>query len=177
MTASTVLHTSVSGLYAQPQTPIDGGRQGADLRQIVVTKALATTSIDETGDIILMCPVNWTDRITSIKIFNDDCDSHSTPTAAMDVGLYKVNPQDGTVTVLDADVYATAITSLQAAVTTGTEIAFEVRDINKIGQTVLTDAGLTAVPLNAIPVIGFTITTTAATPVAGDVSLVVQFTN
>lgn len=175
MTATTVVNAMISGIYAKPQTVIGGGREGATVHMTVVTHEAATTSIDEAADVILLCPLNWTDRVMSIKIFNDDLDSHSTPTLACDVGLYKVNVNDGTVTLIDADAYASAITTLQAANTAGVEIAFEARDIIKVGQTVLTDAALTAVPVDVVPVIGLTMTTAAATAVAGSISMVVQF--
>ena len=177
MAASTVVGSLVSGLYAVPQTVIGGGKAHANCFEYVVTAEIATTSIDEIADIVLLCPVQWSDRITSITIFNDDLDAHATPTLAVDVGLYRVDANTGTVTTITAAAYASAITTLQAANTTGVEIAFEARNIDTIGQTVLTDGSLTSIVANSVPVIGFKVTAAAATAAAGTVTLRIRGVN
>jgi hypothetical protein len=74
--------------------------------------------------------------------------------------------------VVDADAYASAITDLRGAVTVGTEVAFEARNINKMGQKVWQDAGLTSDPaLTYFVGIGFP----AAGDQAGDLSFVIEY--
>jgi hypothetical protein len=76
------------------------------------------------------------------------------------------------VAVVDADAYASAITDLRGAVNTGTEAAFEARDINKMGQKVWQDAGLTSDPaLTYFVGISFP----AAGDTGGDLSFVIEY--
>jgi sulfate adenylyltransferase subunit 1 (EFTu-like GTPase family) len=129
------------------------------------TIALAAGDLSAT-DTVMLAPIPSNASISSIKIFNDDLDSATTITA--DVGLYK---QD--LSVVDADAYASAITDLRAAVKTGTEVAFEARDINKMGQKVWQDAGLSSDPaLTYFVGIGFP----AAGDQAGDLSFIIEYT-
>ena len=118
------------------------------------------------NDTVMLAPIPSNASITSIKLFNDDLDSGSTNTA--DVGLYTT-----ALAVVDADAYASAITDLRAAVKTGTEVAFEARDINKMGQKVWQDAGLSSDPaLTYFVGIGFP----AAGDQAGDLSFIIEYT-
>ena len=118
------------------------------------------------NDTVMLAPIPSNASITSIKLFNDDLDSGSTNTA--DVGLYTT-----ALAVVDADAYASVITSLRSAVTTGTEVAFEARDINKMGQKVWQDAGLSSDPaLTYFVGIGFP----AAGNTAGDLSFIIEYT-
>ena len=129
------------------------------------TIALAAGDLSA-SDTVMLAPIPSNASISSIKIFNDDLDSATTITA--DVGLYK---QD--LSVVDADAYASAITDLRAAVKTGTEVAFENRDINKMGQKVWQDAGLSSDPaLTYFVGIGFP----AAGDQAGDLSFIIEYT-
>ena len=117
------------------------------------------------NDTVMLAPIPSNASITSIKLFNDDLDSGSTNTA--DVGLYTT-----ALAVVDADAYASAITDLRAAVKTGTEVAFEARDINKMGQKVWQDAGLSSDPaLTYFVGIGFP----AAGDTAGDLSFIIEY--
>lgn len=180
MTAATVQSTRVSGLVAQPRTVIDRALHASTPHEIKVSYPVLTTNTDDVGDIILLTEVPWTANISSIRVFNDAMDTHSTPTLTADVGLYKVT-HAGTVTVLDADAYASAITTLQAANKTGVEVAFEsgVKDIDAtdLAKKVFEDAGLTAVPNDGFCVLGVTITATAATGVASaDLYVQVRYT-
>ena len=118
------------------------------------------------NDTVMLAPIPSNASITSIKLFNDALDSGTTNTA--DVGLYTT-----ALAVVDADAYASAITSLRSAVTTGTEVAFEARDINKMGQKVWQDAGLSSDPaLTYFVGIGFP----AAGNTAGDLSFIIEYT-
>lgn len=173
MTASTVSSSVITNRKANPPTYNDLGAAGdAKLRAAQGTVAVATTSIDEQNDVILLCPVKGDDRIVSIKLFNDDLDSNGSPALAVDVGLYKDVSADGTsATEVDVDAYASAITTLQAANTTGVEVAFEARNITSVGNTVAEDGGESQ--HSEERVIGLKVTTAAATAAAGDISWVV----
>jgi hypothetical protein len=132
----------------------------------VATGTIALVAGDlSTDDTVMLAPIPSNASITSIKLFNDDLDSGTTNTA--DVGLYNTD-----LSVVDADAYASAITDLRGAVTVGTEVAFEARNINKMGQKVWQDAGLTSDPaLTYFVGIGFP----AAGDQAGDLSFVIEY--
>jgi hypothetical protein len=107
----------------------------------VATGTIALVAGDlSANDTVMLAPIPSNASITSIKLFNDDLDSGTT-NLLTDVGIYTT-----AVAVVDADAYASAITDLRGAVKTGTEVAFEARDINKMGQKVWQDAGLTSDP-------------------------------
>ena len=132
----------------------------------VATGTIALAAGDLSGDdTVMLAPIPSNASITSIKLFNDDLDSGTTNTA--DVGLYNTD-----LSVVDADAYSSAITDLRGAVTVGTEVAFEARNINKMGQKVWQDAGLTSDPaLTYFVGIGFP----AAGDQAGDLSFVIEY--
>jgi len=129
------------------------------------TIALAAGDLSA-SDTVMLAPIPSNASISSIKIYNDDLDSSTVITA--DVGLYTT-----ALAVVDADAYASAITDLRAAVKTGTEVAFEARDINKMGQKVWQDAGLSADP-GAVYFVG--ISFPAAGDTAGDLSFIIEYT-
>ena len=130
-----VNQTLVSNFLATPQVANDVANLHGRMRVACGTIALAAGDLSAT-DAVMLAPVPTNASIISIKLFNDDLDSGTTNTC--DVGLYTA---DGNVTAKDDDAYASAITDLRGAVTTGTEVAFEARDINKMGQKVYQDAG------------------------------------
>ena len=132
----------------------------------VATGTIALVAGDlSANDTVMLAPIPSNASITSIKLFNDDLDSGTTHTA--DVGIYTT-----AVAVVDADAYASAITDLRGAVKTGTEVAFEARDINKMGQKVWQDAGLTSDPaLTYFVGISFP----AAGDTGGDLSFVIEY--
>lgn len=170
MTASTVSSSIVTNRKATPPTYNNLGAAGdCKVRCSVGTVAVATTSIDETGDIVVLFPIRQNESLISLVLFNDDLDSSCSPALAADVGLYKNVSADGTsATVVDADAYSSAITTLQAANTTGVEVAFEARNINTMGQTVADDGAESAG--SAERFVALTVTTGAATAAAGDIS-------
>ena len=155
----------VTNFVAVPQV-LNSAQQLHGVKRVAQgTIALAAGDLSA-NDTVMLAPIPSNASITSIKLFNDDLDSGTTNTA--DVGLYK---QD--LTVVDADAYASAITDLRSAVKTGTEVAFEARDINKMGQKVWQDAGLSSDPaLTYFVGIGFP----AAGDTAGDLSFVIEYT-
>lgn len=76
-------------------------------------------------------------RIHSIKVY---CDAITAGTS-YDCGLYQTAANGGA--LVDVDAYASAV-DLSSAITAGTEIAFEARDIANITKRVWEDAALTA---------------------------------
>ena len=155
----------VTNFVAVPQVLNSASQLHGVKRVAQGTIALAAGDLSA-NDTVMLAPIPSNASITSIKLFNDDLDSGTTNTA--DVGLYK---QD--LTVVDADAYASAITDLRSAVKTGTEVAFEARDINKMGQKVWQDAGLSSDPaLTYFVGISFP----AAGDTAGDLSFVIEYT-
>lgn len=144
---------------------------GGRLREIVGTKELATTEIDNANDAVLLCPLPSGARVTEIYLMNDDLDSNGTPTLAVDVGLYS---SDGS-TIKDADAYASAITQLQAAVKDFDDnLAYEARDIANVAKQVFEDAGDTSDP-GGFYYLAIDVTTAAATAAAGTLTWVVRY--
>lgn len=173
MTASTAKGTLITNLEAAPVLQGSLGPQtGGPVKVAFVTEEVATTSIDEVSDIFLALPLPSGARMLSLVLFNDDLDSHATPTLAVDVGGWYGNDVTGKTsgTVIDSNNISTAITTLQAANTTGVELLFEAQDINGIGKPLWQILGLTSNPGGTIYV-GFKVTTAAATAAAGTVSL------
>ena len=154
----------VTNFVAVPQV-LNPAQQLQGVKRIAQgTVALASGDLGA-NDTVMLAPIPSNASITSIKLFNDDLDSGTTNTA--DVGLYTT-----ALAVVDADAYASAITDLRAAVKTGTEVAFEARDINKMGQKVWQDAGLSSDPaLTYFVGIGFP----AAGNTAGDLSFIIEY--
>jgi hypothetical protein len=154
----------VTNFVAVPQVLNSASQLHGVKRVATGTIALAAGDLSA-NDTVMLAPIPSNASITSIKLFNDDLDSGTTITA--DVGLYTT-----AVAVVDADAYASAITDLRGAVKTGTEVAFEARDINKMGQKVWQDAGLTSDPaLTYFVGISFP----AAGDTAGDLSFVIEY--
>ena len=176
MTASIVKSVSITNMIAKPIVVED--RKRGDSKVVIDKIAVATTSIDEVGDKIFLCAVPSNAIIHSIMLYNDDLDSHGTPTLAADVGLYYSgigSGQDGLAdTVIDADCFATAITSLQAAVVIPSEVRFEVDDIVDIVKEAWEAGGLSTDP-GGLFYIALTLTAVSATPAAGDIVIKVQY--
>ena len=154
----------VTNFVAVPQV-LNPAQQLQGVKRIAQgTVALASGDLGA-NDTVMLAPIPSNASITSIKLFNDALDSGTTNTA--DVGLYTT-----ALAVVDADAYASAITDLRGAVKTGTEVAFEARDINKMGQKVWQDAGLSSDPaLTYFVGIGFP----AAGNTAGDLSFIIEY--
>lgn len=154
----------VTNFVAVPQVLNSASQLHGVKRVATGTIALAAGDLSA-NDTVMLAPIPSNASITSIKLFNDDLDSGTTNTA--DVGLYNTD-----LSVVDADAYASAITDLRGAVTVGTEVAFEARNINKMGQKVWQDAGLTSDPaLTYFVGIGFP----AAGDQAGDLSFIIEY--
>ncbi len=184
MTASTVKSVNVTNIENNPISALN--RVNGIKKVIFDKKAVATTSIDEINDAIMFCPIPSNAVITSIKILNDDLDSHATPTLAVDCGLYYSGIGAGQIAagkvsgdVIDQDAFASAITTLQAANTSGVEIRFEagagtagdIVDLYKEAWQI----GALSSDIGGILYIGLKVTTVAATAAAGDIVMVVEY--
>ena len=158
-------------------TKAEVGSVGGTVRCFMDTIAAGTGDIGA-ADIIHMADLPSNAKILSIKLFNDDLDSATTITA--DVGLYnggtKFTTSAGTAyaagAVIDDDCYATAITDFRGAVVTGTEVAFEARNISAINNFLWEDAGLPEDPKRPLRLC---LTIDAAGDTAGDISIIVQY--
>ena len=183
MTATTANGTQIALKVAVPST-IVGHKISGKSETIVRHVAAATTSIDEVADIILIAEVPSHAKVRGVWVKCDDLDTHSTPTLAVDVGLYYMADSLGQSLTLskvigdaiDVDFFASAITTLQAAVITWTEIthestAFGIEDYDK---ELWEAAGLTSDPGGHF-LIGTKVTTEAATAAAGDILLKVEY--
>jgi sulfate adenylyltransferase subunit 1 (EFTu-like GTPase family) len=161
-----VNQTLASNFVATPPVQSPSRQLHGSMRIACGTVALVAGDLSA-GDTIMLAPIPTNAAVVSIKIFNDDLDSGSTVT--MHVGLYTA---DGDVTAKDVDAYASATTDLRAAVLTGTEVAFEARNISTMGQRVWEDAGDSVDP-GGYYLIG--LETDAAGDTAGDVSYLITY--
>ena len=161
-----VNQTLVTNFLADPHAMNPVHQLGGRMRIASGTIALAAGDLSA-SDTVMLCPLPTNASVVSIKLCNDDLDSGSTNTC--DVGLYSA---DGEVTAIDDDAYASAITDLRAAVTTGTEVAFEARNVNLMGQKVWQDAGDSADP-GGYYLIGLIFD--AAGDAAGDLSWLITY--
>lgn len=168
----------MTNLTANPITILDRKRG----HSIVVTDTVeaGTANVDEIGDIILLAAVPSNARITSLVLFNDDLDAHATPTLAHNIGLYYggnnvVSGVSKTVgSVVSATCIATAVTTCQAANTSGVDHIFEANDIANIGKEAWEIAGLSA-DCGGNLFIGLTASAAAATAAAGTISIRVTY--
>ena len=158
--------TLVSNFISATGVPAAAQELHGSMRVACGTIALAAGDLSA-GDTVMLAPIPTNAAVVSIKIFNDDLDSGSTVT--MHVGLYT---DDGNVTAKDVDCYASATTDLRAAVTVGTEVAFEARNINLMGKKVWQDAGDSSDP-GGHYLVG--IETDAAGDTAGDLSFLITY--
>jgi hypothetical protein len=157
----------VTNFLADPPTMNPAHQLHGSMRVAAGTIALAAGDLSAT-DTVMLAQIPTNAAILSIVLYNDDLDSGTTNTC--DVGLYTA---DGEVTAKDDDVYATAITDLRAAVTgAGTQVAFEARNVNLLGQQVWADAGDTTDP-GGYYLVGLKFD--AAGDAAGDLSFIITY--
>ena len=182
MTVSTVKGEQITNIETNPIIAIDRRLDSVGIRSNKDSIEVATTSIDEVGDIILLCKIPSNCLIDNISIKCDDLDAHACPTLAADIGLYYSginNKLAGVIKesgdVIDADCFATADISLQAAKTSWTEVTNEVLNIDNYDKEAWEIGGLASDP-GGIFYLGITITTVAATAAAGTIVAKVDFT-
>ena len=112
---------------------------------------------------------------------NDDLDSNCTPALTVDVGLdYSgiggTQKKDGNTsgTVIDADCFATAATTLQGANTAYAYLRAEADDIVDIKKEAWEVGGLAADP-GGLFYLAITVETAAATAAAGDIVVRIDY--
>lgn len=183
MTASIVKSLALTAqLVTDPRTRQADTTMGAPVRMYAATTEVAITSIDEIADVVLLVAIPSNAVVHDLRILTDDLDSNATPTLAYDVGVYN-GPEKFTVPVsgtptnyaefgeIVVGAFATAITVGQAAVTTAvTNNGFEARDIANVHKKVWELVGFDKDP-NKTLVIGIKVTTVAATPAAGTLTI------
>jgi hypothetical protein len=178
MAAGTKYSVNLTNLTANPITILD--RKRGHSITVTDTVEVAATNTDDVGDIILLAAIPSNARITSIVLFNDDLDADATPALAANVGLYYggnnvVSGVTKTVgSVISANCIGTAVTTLQAANTSGVEHRFEADDIANIGEEAWETAGLSA-DCGGIIFVGLTVSAAAATGAAGTISIRVTY--
>ena len=175
MTATTVKSVQVTKHAARPVDLVSPGVLGGVKRHAQGVIEAATTSLDEIGDIIRMIRLPANVKLTALRLWSDDLDSDSA--LRVDIGLYKVNA-DETITVLDADCFATAVdaTPVTGGATGGLDVLNEVLNIDQRGLP-LWDmaAGVTADP--GVPVeICLTVSTAGTSADAGTIVMEAEFT-
>jgi hypothetical protein len=114
MAATTVKSENVTNIEASPITVLD--RKKGRIKTIIDQDAIATTSLDEVGDLMLFCPIPSNAVILDVLHLNDDLDSNGTPTLDINAGLYYsgiggTQYKDGNTsgTVIDADCFASEL--------------------------------------------------------------------
>ncbi len=158
----------------------------ARVRSAIDTVAVLTTDIDAADIILYAIDMPSNAHGVDIDIYNDDLDSNCTPTLTVDVGLYAAQDfssvTSGTVTkrledsVLDIDLFVDNSTVLQAATTVYTS---QGRDTATNGPDDVLKPLWDMLGYDEDPKAKFrvalTIGTVAATAVAGDISLRVEY--
>lgn len=168
MAATTVTMTTT--VEAAPALMLARGNNGG-LKVAANTVEVATTSLDEADDRVMILALPGNARLIDLVLFNDDLDSNGSPALTMDIGLFY---GDGVVgqtagTAIDDDALATAITTLQSANTAGVRIAYEALNIDKIGKPLWEIAGLTKDP--GMIYIGTSVAVAAGTAAAGTITM------
>lgn len=179
MAATTVKSENVTNVETNPTSILD--KKVGQLNVVIDQDAVATTSLDEAGDVTLFGPVPSNAVILDVSVLSDDLDSNGTPALAMDWGLYYsgiggTQSKDGNTsgTAADADCFATAETNLQSATTSWTSIRFEADDIVDVKKEAWSVAGLSADP-GGLLYVGCAVETAAATAAAGDLVVRIEY--
>lgn len=174
MAASTVYSTNITNILLPSISLIDG--RNGKLCAIMDTIEVATTSLDEVGDMILLGPVPSTAILEDIKFLNDDLDSNVSPTLTVNVGLAydgsQLNKNIGD--EVDYDCFATSSTIFREAVTSWQSLRFEQDDIANIGKEAWDTGGLTSNPGGNL-CISVRVVDVAATAAAGTISMIATY--
>lgn len=100
-----------------------------------ISGTLESAAADNSGDVYALCKLPASASVKSIRLFHDAL----TGASDVNVGLY-TGDSSSDLTDADENCYADAV-DLTSASTTGTEVAFEVRDVANINNHVWEDAG------------------------------------
>ena len=151
--------TLVANFEATPQVANNAQELHGVLRVAQGTIALAAGDSTE-DDIVMLAPIPSNASITAIKMAADALGGSCT----FNVGLYQT---DGT--VVDEDVYATAVADGTTAVA---DVRTEAANINTIGKKVFENAGASTDP-GGYYYVAATFSATGGT--AGDMSFIIEY--
>ena len=173
MTATTVKSVNITALEGTEDLGLH--RKSGRLKTLIDQDAIAITSIDEVGDTMLFGPIPSNAVVIDVLLKNDDLDSNCSPLLAVNVGLSysgiggnqkKEGNTSGT--VLDADAFASAATTLGGANIVWTSVRSEAANITNNDQEAWQVGGLSEDP-GGLLYISITVTAAAATDAAGDI--------
>lgn len=162
----------------------ESGLGSSKVKEVKGEIAVGTGDIDA-DDILVMVQIPSKAKISEILLYNDDLDAGGPATITVDCGLYNgpepipASRNGGAAkdagAVLDFDCFATDSTALQAAANK-TDLRFEAANITTIDDEAWELAGLSEDP--GVPLrVALTIGTAADTAQAGDVVLIVRYTD
>ncbi len=189
MTASTVVSTAVTNVTASPQVLYKTSDRDKAVTA-VETVAVATTSIDETGDAIVLMPIPSGADIVSLVVYNTDMDSGGT-SGSINIGVVTLEPfmdvSEETNIVAGATKYAalgavgaatsivSASTVLTAANLTGTQLRYQ-NDATLVtaGKRLWDLVGLARDP-HKLFALKIAVQTAMTTPVAGSLVVRVEY--
>lgn len=157
-----VKSTLITNRDAAPRTINPVINDGARLKTKVAT--VEVTNGDSIGSTFRLFQVPSNARIHGMKVL---CDAITS--AAADFGIYQTTANGSA--VVDADAYASAQTIATANVL-GIEVAFEARNIDKVGNRVWQDGGLTTDPFRDYDIVA---TLTAAATATGTLSVILEY--
>lgn len=133
MAAAEILSDLITNVETVPVT--FNGAQDSSGKLRMASGTFETTTALDAADIVALCKLPASASVKSIKLYLDALTS-----GAADFGLY-TGSLSSALTVADVDAYASAVALGGGAALTGTEIAFEARNINAINNRVYEDAG------------------------------------
>lgn len=176
---ATVKSENITNIEASPVVSLH--KKTGEVKSVIDQYAAATTAVDNADDNILICAVPSNAVILDVLVLNDDLDSNGTPTLAVNVGLaYSgiggTQKKDGNTsgTVIDADCFGSAVTTLQSANVTWSSVRFEADDIVDVKKEAWEVGGLSSDPGGIFYVL-LDVSTAAATAAAGDIVVRVDY--
>lgn len=167
---------NITNIESNPITALH--KKQDKLKCLIDTVEVATTDLDNaSNDYILFGPIPSNSVLVNFEILSDDLDSNGSPTLAYDIGLYYSGIGSGQIAagkisgdVIDADCIGTAVARSQSADVDGGDLRFEADDIANIGKELWEIGGLTS-DVGGTFYIGLDLTTAAATPAAGTITI------
>lgn len=158
------LSNAITNADATPRVPNSSYIEGGLLRVSVATVEIAAADSDTSVFRFFRLPSGA--RIHKLMVF---CDAITGGTS-FDFGLYQTAANGGA--LVDVDAYASAV-DLSSAITQGTNILFEAKDIANIEKRVWQDAALTADSFREYDICATANTVGSG---AGTVSMLIEYT-
>lgn len=182
MTATTIKSEGVTALEANDHSP---NRKKGILKTLIDQDVIPTTSTDEANDVFLFGPLPSDAIVLDFTVLRDDLESAG-GNLAVNCGVFYSgiggrqsleeidDPIRTSGTVIDADAFASAVTTFQSAGVTYTSLRFEAANITSAVQPLWEVAGLSADPGGYV-YLGFTVSTAGGTEAEGDVVVRVDY--